>query len=111
MLKIIYIHHYFSKSLFYKIAHNTIDREYYIDDTNTGYIIAKYKNNEIKFVFDPTIHYKNDGFHIIDYFSAFLQKNIDTKFKNIIFVTLFISKLIENSLLSDKLTNININLI
>ena len=83
MSKIIYIHHYFSKSLFYKIAHNTTDREYHIDNNDTGYIITKYKNNKIKFVFDPTIHYKDDGFHIIDYFSAFLQKNIDTKFKNI----------------------------
>jgi len=83
MQTIIYIHHYFSKSLFYKIAHNTIDRVYDIDETNVGSIICKYKNIEIKFVFDPIIHYKNDGIHLIDYFSSILQRNIDRKFKNI----------------------------
>jgi len=84
MKKIIYIHHFFSKSLFYKIAHNTTDRVFGIDESNTGFVNVKYKENEIKFIFNPIINYNEDGLHVVDYFSAYSQMNVDPNYTEII---------------------------
>ena len=81
MTKIIYIHHFFSKSLFYKIAHNTIDRVFSIDETNTGFVTANYKGNEIKFIFDPIINDKEDGLHLIDFWTTYFQEDINPFYK------------------------------
>ena len=81
MTKIIYIHHFFSKSLFYKIAHNTIDRVFSIDKTNTGFVTANYKGNEIKFIFDPIINDKEDGLHLIDFWTTYFQEDINPFYK------------------------------
>ena len=81
---IIYIHHFFSKSLFYKLAHNTTDRVFNIDDDNTGFVTTKYKGNNIKFIFNPIINYNEDGLHLVDFYTAFVQKHIDPTYKNII---------------------------
>jgi hypothetical protein len=80
-MKIIYIHHFFSKSLFYKIAHNTTNRVFSIDENNTGFVNAKYKENEIKFIFDPIINDNKDGFHLIDFWSTYYQENINPFYK------------------------------
>jgi hypothetical protein len=81
MTKIIYIHHFFSKSLFYKIAHNTIDRVFSIDKTNTGFVTANYNGNEIKFIFDPIINDNEDGLHLIDFWTTYYQKDINPFYK------------------------------
>jgi len=81
---IIYIHHFFSKSLFYKLAHNTTDRVFDIDDNNTGFVKAKYKDIEIKLIFNPIIHYNEDGLHLVDFYTAFVQKQIDPTYTDII---------------------------
>ncbi len=81
---IIYIHHFFSKSLFYKLAHNTTDRVFNIDDDNTGFVTTKYKGNNIKFIFNPIINYNEDGLHLVDFYTAFLQRYIDSTYKDII---------------------------
>lgn len=81
MLKIIYIHHFYSKSLFYKIAHNTTDRVFSINENNTGFVNAKYKENEIKFIFDPIINDNEDGLHLMDFWSTYYQENINPFYK------------------------------
>jgi hypothetical protein len=96
----IYIHHFFSKSLFYKLAHNTTDRVFVIDDNNTGFVKFKYKGNDIKFIFNATINYNEDGFHLIDFYTAYLQKYIDPTYtdsikRNIISDTDFLNKVNE----------------
>lgn len=84
MQLIIYVHHNFNKSLFYKIAHNTTERVFNIDEsTKNGFVIAKYKGNEIKFIFDPTIHDNKDGLHLIDFTTSYIHKNSDPTYKNI----------------------------
>jgi len=70
----IYVHHYFSNSLFYKLAHNTTDREYDIKG-KIGEIKCKYNNNEFTFVFNPILHDAEDGYHLIDFFTSLRNKN------------------------------------
>ena len=81
MIKIIYIHHFFSKSLFYKIAHNTLDRVFSIDETNTGFVTANYNGNEIKFIFNPIINDNEDGLHLIDFWTTYFQEDINPFYK------------------------------
>lgn len=85
MASIIYVHHYFSKSLFYKLAHNTIERVFNIDEsTKTGFVLVKYKGNEIKFIFEPTINDNEDGIHIIDFFTTYYNRNWEINYKEVI---------------------------
>jgi hypothetical protein len=84
MSYIIYIHHFYSKALFYKLAHNTTDRVFNIDGNNTGFVNVKYKGNDIKFIFNPIINYNEDGLHLVDFYTAFLQRYIDPTYKDII---------------------------
>jgi len=85
MILIIYVHHYFSKSLFYKVAHNTTDRVYNIDaQTSTGNVICKYKGNDIKFIFEPTINDNEDGIHIIDFFTTYYNRNWEMNYREVI---------------------------
>jgi hypothetical protein len=85
MLQKIYIHHYFSNTLFYKIAHNTKEREFNIDkESRTGTIKAKYKNIDVEFIFNPLINDNEDGLHLVDYFTAFFQRNEDDTYKDVV---------------------------
>ena len=79
----IYVHHYYSKSLFYKLGHNTIDRSFNINN-NIGYVTAKYKGKEIEFIFDPIINQNTDGFHLLDYYSAALQVKDNPTYSEIV---------------------------
>ena len=81
MTKVIYIHHFFSKALFYKIAHNTIDRVFSIDKTDTGFVTANYNGNEIKFIFNPIINDNEDGLHLIDFWTTYFQEDINPFYK------------------------------
>lgn len=78
----IYVHHYFSNSLFYKLAHNTTDREYDIKG-KIGEIKCKYNNNEFTFVFNPILHDAKDGYHLIDFFTSLRNKNEYEYYKDI----------------------------
>lgn len=82
MLQKIYVHHYYSKSLFYKIAHNTSDRVYDLKE-NVGSVFCKYKDNQIEFIFEPDINDNKDGYHIIDFLSILSQINFDKKLSSI----------------------------
>jgi hypothetical protein len=74
----IYIHHPYQKSIFYKLAHNTTDKKYFIEN-NEGVIFCKYKDIDIEFIFKKNISFEEDGYHILDYFTAFLYGEKDSK--------------------------------
>jgi len=74
----IYIHHSYQKSIFYKLAHNTTNREYFIKN-NEGSIFCKYKNSDVEFIFKKEISFEDDGYHILDYFTAFFNGEDDSK--------------------------------
>jgi hypothetical protein len=74
----LYIHHYYQKSIFYKIAHNTTDREYFIKN-GEGVIKCKYNGVDIEIIFKQEISFEDDGYHILDYFTALFDGNKDPK--------------------------------
>jgi hypothetical protein len=74
----LYIHHYYQKSIFYKIAHNTTDREYFIKN-GEGFIKCKYNGVNIEIIFKQEISFEDDGYHILDYFTALFDGNKDPK--------------------------------
>jgi len=82
----IYIHHYYTDKLFFKIGHNTTNKIYNIDSFSDyeriGTITADYKNIKIEFIFNPEINDNEDGIHLLDFFAAFFQKDKDTKFQD-----------------------------
>ena len=69
----IYVHHYFSNSLFYKLAHNTTNREYTIDN-KIGIVSCDYNDTKFEFIFNPTLSDETDGYHLIDFFTALRNK-------------------------------------
>ncbi len=73
----IYVHHYFSKKLFYKLAHNTTDRIYDLVE-RIGVIKCKYNNTNIELVFDPIWNDNKDGYHLIDFFTVLLNRHNNT---------------------------------
>jgi hypothetical protein len=74
----LYIHHYYQKSIFYKIAHNTTNREYFIEN-NEGVVKCKYKNIDLELIFKQEISFEDDGYHILDYFTALFYGDQDKK--------------------------------
>jgi hypothetical protein len=74
----LYIHNYYQKSIFYKIAHNTTDREYFIEN-GEGVIKCKYNGVDIEIIFKQEISFENDGYHILDYFTALFYGDRDPK--------------------------------
>ena len=74
----IYIHHQFDKSLLYTLGNNTTNREYFIEN-NVGSVLCKYKNTDIEFIFKQEISFEDDGYHILDYFTAYFNSSTDPK--------------------------------
>ena len=74
----LYIHHPYQKQLFYTLGHNTTDREYHIND-NEGSILCKYRGTNIEFIFKKEISFEDDGYHILDYFTALFYGDRDPK--------------------------------
>jgi len=83
MLHKIYIHHYFSNTLFYKLGHNTINKNFNINSNKVGNVTCEYNNTKLEFIFNPIINDNSDGYHLLDYFTAFFQKNQNIDYKNI----------------------------
>lgn len=81
--KKIYIHHYYSKILFYKLAHNTTDKVFKLENEKRGSVFCKYNGCDFEFVFNPEINDNDDGIHLIDFFAVLFQRNYDNKFHNI----------------------------
>ena len=75
MFQKIYVHHYYTKSLFYKLAHNTTNRIYNIQN-EIGDVKCNYKNIELEFIFNPKLNDNEDGYHLIDFFHLKLDNNI-----------------------------------
>lgn len=78
----IYVHHYYTKSLFYKLAHNTTNRIFNIKN-EIGDVKCNYKNLELEFIFNPVLNDNKDGFHLIDFLTILSQLNKDNKFNSI----------------------------
>ena len=78
----IYIHHFYTESIFYKIAHNTTDRVFNIENAR-GSILCKFNGIPLEFKFDPDFNDNTDGIHLVDYWTAYRQRNVDAKYKNL----------------------------
>ena len=78
----IYIHHYYTEDIFYKLAHNTTDKEFNIIN-ELGSVKCKYKGTEIEFIFKIEMSDENDGYHLLDFNAILSQNTKDIKFKNI----------------------------
>ena len=62
--KRIYVHHYYTKSLFYKLAHNTKNRIHNIHN-DKGSIKCEYNDLQLEFIFEPELNDNEDGYHLI----------------------------------------------
>ena len=74
----IYVHHWFTDELFIKLAHNTTDRIYdlhTIDFQKIGSVKCKYNNIELEFIFDAELNDNDDGYHLIDFFTALRKRH------------------------------------
>lgn len=106
----IYIHHPYNKSIFYKIAHNTTNRLTLIDG-DEGIIKSKYKDLDIEFIFKKDITFEDDGYHILDYFTALLHGSYDEKIGHIERDEYYMQKEIQQifSIYKDLLKNVPTN--
>jgi hypothetical protein len=82
MLQKIYVHHFYTKSLFYKLAHNTTNREYHLVG-DVGSIFCEYFDKKFELIFNPEMNDNTDGYHLIDFLTILSQLNIDSKFSSI----------------------------
>lgn len=80
----IYVHHYYSKKLLYKLAHNSINKRFEINEsTHIGSVFCTYNNTEFEFYFNPEINDNTDGIHLLDFFTALFQLNIDSNYEGV----------------------------
>lgn len=78
----IYVHHAYQKSIFYKLAHNTINRTHRkINDVDI--IDCVYKDVNFQIIFKNEISFEEDGYHILDYFTGLLYGSTDIKIGHI----------------------------
>ena len=74
----VYIHHTFSKQLFYKLFHNMGEVRFNITDS-IGEV--KFKDGDLNYtvIFDKNQTNKTDGYHLIDFLTYYVeQENIST---------------------------------
>lgn len=64
----IYVHNYYSKQLFYKLCHNTINKEINVSGKLAN-VKCNYNGITYEFIFDPKINDNLDGLHLIDYYT------------------------------------------
>jgi hypothetical protein len=77
-----YIHHYYSKSLFYKLFHKTRNRKYNLKN-DIGNVLCEYGTHNLELIFNPVINDNDDGHHLLDFLTCLEQINRDDKLKNI----------------------------
>ena len=82
MIKIIYVHHYFTELLSQKLFHNVNDKTVNHISSEVTEIEFNYSNENFKVVFNPEIN-DNEGIHILDYYNSAKQKFEDKKFEGI----------------------------
>jgi hypothetical protein len=78
----LYVHHFFSEQIFYKLFHNTDDRIYDIVD-DIGTVNFTYYGTKFEVIFNPSIHFNEDGIHMLDYYTAKNQCNQNPNFNDI----------------------------
>jgi hypothetical protein len=90
-LKKIYIHHRYSDYLFKLFGHHSYVIEKNINGDGEGNIIFNYKENLWEFVFDKKIHYKDDGYHLLDLYQIYMSigRGNDSKFNDLKFTDVF----------------------
>lgn len=74
----VYIHHQFSKELFYKFFHNVGEVRFDITDSISQ---VTFKDGDLNYtiIFDETQTNKTDGYHLIDFLTYYVeQENIST---------------------------------
>lgn len=64
----IYVHNYYSKQLFYKLCHNTTNKEFNISGRLAN-VKCNYNGITFELIFNPSINDNLDGLHLIDYYS------------------------------------------
>jgi hypothetical protein len=64
----IYVHNYYTKQLFYKLCHNTTDKEINVSGKLAN-VKCNYNGITFELIFNPTINDNVDGLHLIDYYS------------------------------------------
>lgn len=79
----LYVHHRYNESLYYKLVHNTTDKEF-IETGEKTTINLKYKNKNIQIVFKEEMSFEDDGYHVLDFFTALLRGEIDKKIGKIV---------------------------
>jgi hypothetical protein len=79
----IYVHNYFSNTVFNIIALNTTNRVYNIFD-DIGDVFCYYKDTKIHLVFDPKFNDNTDGIHMIDIFDVSLNSKKYENFNELI---------------------------
>lgn len=104
----IYVHHWFTDELFIKLAHNTINRVYQLQEFNNqriGNVLCEYGGVHFEFIFNPELNFNSDGYHLIDFFTALRKKDsyeyyLDVDISDGVLDTPFIKKFVK--LLEDK---------
>jgi hypothetical protein len=81
-MQVFYVHHFYSKSLFYKLFNKVKNKKIFLS-SNKGYVICEYNGSPIKVVFEPELNDNKDGVHILDFLSILSQLDIDPKLQNI----------------------------
>jgi hypothetical protein len=115
----LYVHNYFSNTIFNIIALNTTNRVYNIID-DIGDVICYYNDTKIQLVFNPTFNDNTDGYHIIDIFDISLNSQKYENFNELLtqnlkisfeyeLVDLFLNKLYE--LIKEKQNWIILNIL
>jgi hypothetical protein len=69
----IYIHHFYSRSLFLKFFALTTNKISKIQNNNTGVINCTYKNLDLELIFNPELNDNDDGYHLIDFLAINYQ--------------------------------------
>lgn len=68
----IYVHHFYSETLFLKLAHNTTNRVLNIVDF-IGNATFDYNGVSYELVFDPILNDNEDGLHLVDFFASVFE--------------------------------------
>jgi len=82
----IYVHHWFKHELFIKLAHNTINRKYKLTNVGThqiGNVYCEFNGLELEFIFNPELNDNEDGYHLIDFFTALRKRYLYDYYKDI----------------------------
>ena len=70
----IYIHHKYSESLFYKLAHNTTNKIFELNE-DYGSVFCTYNGINFEFIFKKELSDELDGYHVLD--NSLIENAVD----------------------------------